>query len=71
MLIPDKKGGTAMNQTIDLMPYLPAAPAKRTTKSRRRPAPMHTLALALETLTTAVIGACTMIGTIVFFLLLC
>lgn len=60
-----------MNRTIDLMPYLPAAPAPRTRKTRRQPVPMRAIALALESLTTAVIGICTMIGTIVFFLLLC
>lgn len=60
-----------MNQTIDLMPYLPAAPVVRPKKSRRKPVPMRALALALESLTTAVIAVCTMIGTIVFFLLLC
>ena len=55
-----------MNSMIDLNPYLPA-PVVRPV---RRHSVLRTLLLALESLVTAVIGVCMLIGTLVFFLML-
>ena len=55
-----------MNQIIDMTRYLP----QPTHTAPHAASPLRTVLLALESLVTAVIGVCTMVGIIVFFLML-